>query len=68
MKSVKVIFIIMEAFCLLGVIALAFSNPEVENGMKALLISLFALNAVVFQKEQQSIDWNEEDDSYVESI
>ena len=64
MKSVKVILIAMEVAMLAGVIMISFCNWGKEAQyeevwmLKALLV-LFAIAAVVFQSEQQKIDWDE---------
>lgn len=67
MKAVKIIFIVLEICCLVGVIKLAFSDvSEDMEFFKAVYISLFSLLAVALQKEQQSIEW--EDDEDVQSV
>lgn len=67
MKAVKIIFIVLEICCLVGVIKLAFSDvSEDMEFFRAVFISLFSLLAVALQKEQQSIEW--EDDEDVQSI
>ena len=67
MKAVKIIFIILEICCLVGVIKLAFSDvSEDMEFFRAVYISLFSLLAVALQKEQQSIEW--EDDEDVQSV
>lgn len=68
MKGIKIIFIAMEVSMLLGVVMLSFmtdwkEHMETESSwMFHTLIVLMALLAVVFQKEQQSIEWDEEDE------
>lgn len=67
MKAVKIIFIVLEICCLVGVIKLAFSDvSEDMEFFKAVYISLFSLLAVALQREQQSIEW--EDDEDVQSV
>ena len=67
MKAVKIIFIVLEICCLVGVIKLAFSDvSEDMEFFRAVYISLFSLLAVALQKEQQSIEW--EDDEDVQSV
>ena len=69
MKSVKVIFIAMEVAMLAGVILFTFLTDWVaveEKGaawMFKLMIVLLSANAVVFQCEQQKIEWNEDYDN-----
>ena len=65
MKSVKIIFIALEVAMLVGVIMLVFIPDwpkrfeEDTAWMYQTLIVLFAINAVVFQKEQGSINWED---------
>ena len=65
MKKVKIIFIALELAMIAGVIMCTFATDwqkAVEQGaawMYKLLIVLCALNAVVFQREQQAIEWDE---------
>lgn len=65
MRSVKIIFIALEVSMIIGVVMCTFATDwkkAVEEGaawMYQLLIVLFALNAVVFQREQQNIDLDE---------
>lgn len=62
MKSVKIIFIALELAMIIGVIMCTFATDwqkAVEEGaawMYQSLIVLCALNAVVFQREQQNIN------------
>ena len=64
MKSIKILLAAMEICCLLGVLCLAFST-SVEQFMghyfRAAYISLLAALAVVLQREQQQISWDDED-------
>ena len=62
MKSIKMMFIAVEAAALIGVAMLAFSNNLSEEGefFKSIYIVLCAVLAVVMQKEQQAITWDEE--------
>jgi hypothetical protein len=65
MKSVKVIFITVEICAICTVILLAFSESAVQNMghfFHAAYISLLTLLAVTCQKEQQAIEWEEEED------
>lgn len=67
MKAVKIIFIVLEICCLVGVIKLAFSDvSEDMEFFRAVYISLFSLLAVALRREQQSIEW--EDDEDVQSV
>lgn len=61
MKAIKVIFISVEIACIIAVIILSFTSvsEDVET-IKAIYTSLFCLLSVVMQREQQSIDWNED--------
>lgn len=53
MKSVRYIFIAMEVLSLIGVALLSFvSSFSEDDWMRSVLITLFALLAVVMQKEQ----------------
>jgi len=65
MKDVKIMFIAVEVAALIGVFMLAFSNNLDEEGefFKSVYIVLCAILAVVMQKEQQAIDW---EDNYEE--
>lgn len=66
MVAVKIIFIVLEAVMLLGVIVVTFLTDWVkafEYGyayLYQILIVLMSLCAVIFQKEQQEINWEEE--------
>ena len=72
MNGVKCIFIAMETVMLLGVILFTFLTDwvkETEAGaawMFQLMIVNMAILAVIFQKEQQDIEWNEPDESSIE--
>lgn len=63
MVTVKIIFIFLEAVMLLGVIMTTFLTDWLhafECGyayLYQILIVLMSLCAVIFQKEQQSIEW-----------
>jgi hypothetical protein len=63
MKLVKITFIAVEIACLIGVIVLSFVEMTTDDGQffKAAYTSLFALLAVIMQREQQNIEWNDED-------
>ena len=67
MKQVKIIFIAMEVAMIFGVIMFTFATDwqqATEQGaawMYKLAIVLCAINAVAFQKEQQAINWDEEE-------
>lgn len=53
MKSVRIIFIAMEVLSLIGVALLSYvSSFSEDDWMRSVLITLFALLAVVMQKEQ----------------
>ena len=64
MKLVKIILIVIEVTALVAVALLAFNYDEleVEALIKGLYIVLFSLLAVAMQKEQQNIDWDEEEE------
>ena len=63
MKSVKVILIAVEIAALIGVISLSFCKvSEDTEFFKSAYISLLALLAVCMQKEQQAIDWEEDEE------
>lgn len=71
MKSVKVILMAMEILMLLGVILLSlltdwekYAGTDAEMDMHALIV-LMAVSAVVFQKEQQSIEWDEYEEEMI---
>lgn len=61
MKAIKILFISVEIACIIAVIILSFTsvNEDVEM-FKAIYTSLFCILSVVMQREQQSIDWDEE--------
>ena len=65
MKSVKVIFIVLETAMLLGVVICTFLTDWVtafECGyayLYQILIVLMSLCAVMFQREQQAIEWDD---------
>lgn len=62
MKQIKVIFIAVEIASLIAVVTMAFSSvPPNAEFFKAAYISLFSLLAVVMQKEQQDIEWEDEE-------
>lgn len=67
MKSVKVILIAVEIASLLSIISLAFCDiqGDEQNFFKSLYISVLSVFTVVIQREQQAIEWNEEEDCYV---
>lgn len=61
MKAIKIIFISVEIACIIAVIILSFTSVDEDTEMfKAIYTSLFCLLSVVMQREQQSIDWDEE--------
>ena len=61
MKAIKIIFISIEIACIIAVIILSFTNVDEDTEIiKAIYTSLFCLLSVVMQREQQSIDWDEE--------
>ena len=68
MKDVKIIFIVLELAMIMGVVMCTFATDwqqAVEQGaawMYQLLIVLCALNAVVFQREQQAIEWDDDEE------
>ena len=68
MKTVKILFIAMEIAMIIGVIMFSFCTNwimEIECGvdwMFRLMIVLLTLCAVVFQREQQAIEWDEENE------
>lgn len=53
MKSVRIIFIAMEVLSLIGVALLSYvSSFSEDDWMRSTMITLFALLAVVMQREQ----------------
>ena len=53
MKNVRLIFIAMEVLSLIGVALLSYvSSFSEDDWMRSVLITLFALLAVVMQREQ----------------
>lgn len=61
MKAIKIIFISVEIACIIAVIILSFTNVDEDTEIiKAIYTSLFCLLSVVMQREQQSIDWDED--------
>jgi hypothetical protein len=67
MKQVKVIFIVLEMCAIIGVGLLSFSTDwefAIRTGNDfpvRLLIVLCAAAAIVCQREQQDIEWNEDE-------
>lgn len=64
MKEIKVIFIAVEIAALIGVCMLAFTSNLSEEGefFRSVYIVLCSLLAVAMQREQQAIDWEEDND------
>lgn len=68
MKQVKIIFIAMEVAMIFGVIMFTFATDwqqATEQGaawMYKLAIVLCSLNAVAFQREQQAIEWGNDEE------
>ena len=64
MKEIKVIFCAVEIAALIGVCMLAFTSNLSEEGefFRSIYIVLCSLLAVVMQREQQNIDWEEDND------
>ena len=63
MKSIKVIFIAVELAAIFSVLYLAFTQvSEDAEFFKGVYTSLCTLLAVVMQKEQQNINWYEDED------
>lgn len=61
MKAIKIIFISVEIACIIAVIILSFTSVSEDTEIiKAIYTSLFCILSVVMQREQQSIDWDEE--------
>lgn len=61
MKAIKIIFISVEIACIIAVIILSFTSVDEDTEIiKAIYTSLFCLLSVVMQREQQSIDWDED--------
>lgn len=64
MKSVKIIFIVVEIAAIVCVLSLAFSTSAesyMGHWFRAAFISLFSLLAVTMQREQQAIEWDEDE-------
>lgn len=63
MRGIKIIFIALEIGALIAVFMLSFSGALSEDGefFKSIYTVLCALLAVAMQKEQQNIDWYEEE-------
>jgi hypothetical protein len=72
MNGIKLIFIAAELMMLSGIVMIAFfadwADEDGNSWMFQLLMVLMSIAAVLFQKEQQSIEWNYGDDDYVRSI
>jgi hypothetical protein len=61
MKAIKILFISVEIACIIAVIILSFTSVDEDTEfIKAIYTSLFCLLSVVMQREQQSIDWDED--------
>jgi hypothetical protein len=66
MKQLKVILISVEIATLICIISLAFTEVSEEAAFfKSMFLSILPVFAVVMQKEQQSIEWDEEDEIHV---
>lgn len=63
MKEVKLIFMAMEAGLIIGLAFFMWSLQEkgTIEFVEALLAFMMALGAVTFQREQQSIEWDDEE-------
>lgn len=63
MKSIKLIFMAMEAGLIIGLAFFMWSLQEkgTIEFVEALLAFMMALGAVTFQREQQSIEWDDEE-------
>jgi len=63
MRGIKIIFIALEIGALIGIFMLSFSGTLSEEGefYKSIYTVLCALLAVAMQREQQNIDWYEEE-------
>ena len=63
MKSIKLIFMAMEAGLIIGLALFMWSLQEkgTIEFVEALLAFMMALGAVTFQREQQSIEWDDEE-------
>ena len=63
MKSIKLVFMAMEAGLIIGLALFMWSLQEkgTIEFTEALLAFMMALGAVTFQKEQQSIEWDDEE-------
>ena len=67
MRGVKIIFIAAEiaAIICLAMFILHLCEQGTIETLEGVLTFLIAMTAVVFQKEQQSIEWDEEEDSAI---
>ena len=63
MKSIKLIFMAMEAGLIIGLALFMWSLQEkgTIEFTEALFAFMMALGAVTFQKEQQDIEWDDEE-------
>lgn len=63
MKEVKLIFMAMEAGLIIGLALFMWSLQEkgTIEFTEALFAFMMALGAVTFQREQQSIEWDDEE-------
>lgn len=61
MRQIKVLFITLEIACIICVVFLEFTEVS-EDGefFKSMYISLMAICAIVFEREQSLIEWEEE--------
>lgn len=59
MRQVKIIFIAVELAMIAGFVSLAVF-ADLNDWMMRTIFVLFALNAVVMQREQGQIEWEEE--------
>ena len=64
MKSLKLILMAMEAGLIIGLAFFMWSLQErgAIEFVEALFAFMLAIGAITFQKEQQSIEWDEDDE------
>jgi len=63
MNGIKLLFMAMEAGLIIGLAFFMWSLQEkgTIEFIEALFAFMLAIGAIVFQKEQQEIEWNDKD-------
>ena len=67
MKALKIILITVEVFTLISIACLAFAEVTTEEGQffKSMFLAVLPLFAITVQREQQDIDWDEDEEEVI---